>query len=231
MRSLRRGARLPQGFSIERARYAQRIIASRVVERDEISWPVRRAAGVDTAFRGDYSVGAAALVGYPGLKLEENSWVCMRTRMPYIPTLLAFREMAPAYLALKRIRSEYQVVFVDGNGRLHPYLAGFACQLGVTIDKPTIGVAKKLLVGEIGEWRDGWAPVVYKGMVIGAAVITRPGRKPIFVSVGHKVSLPTAIKLVKAFTGKYRLPEPIRQAHMAANRAKKALESGAARCI
>ncbi len=224
-------ARLPSGFSLERARYAQRVIAQRVVEEDDIEWPVERAVGVDVAFSGEYSIGAAALVSYPGLGLEESSWTCMRTRMPYIPTLLAFREMAPAYLALRKIASKYQVVFVDGNGRLHPYLAGFACQLGVTIDKPTIGVAKKLLVGEIGEWRGGWAPILYKGRVIGAAVETKPGHKPIFVSVGHKVSLQTAVRLVKAFTGRYRLPEPIRQAHLAAGKAKKALEAGAARCI
>ena len=225
-------AGVPPHFSLEKARFAQKIIAERVVEEDRVEWPVQRAAGVDVAFSGECSIGAAAVVDYPGLELREKSSYALRTKFPYIPTLLAFREMAPAYLALRRLKSSYQLLFVDGNGRLHPYLAGFACQLGVTLGMPTVGVAKKLLVGEVGEWQDDWAPVIYKNRVIGAAVATRKGAKPIYVSVGHMVSLRTAIRLVKAFTRRgLKLPEPIRQAHIAANEAKRLLKSGKLRCV
>ncbi len=223
--------KLPPNFSIKRARLAQRLIASRVVEEDLIEHPLRLVAGVDVAFTDNCSIGAAVLIEYPSLMLVKAKTVATRTRMPYIPTLLAFREMAPTYLALRKLGGEYGLLLVDGNGRLHPYLAGFACQLGLAVRKPTIGVAKKLLVGEVGEWNGDWAPIYYQGKVVGAAVKTRKNAKPIYVSVGHMISLKTSIRLVKKLSKGYKLPEPIRQAHIAANRAKSLLGRGELECI
>ncbi len=209
-------------FSIKRARIAQKRIADLVIERDEIDFPIRHAVGVDVAFKGKKSIGAAVVISYPELKVVEREIVVVDTVFPYIPTLLAFREILPAYMALKRIRTSYQLVFVDGNGRLHPYKAGFACHLGVLINRPTIGIAKKLLTGRISRWQNSIAYIYLDGEIIGAAVKTRKGSRPIYVSIGNKVSLNTAIKLTIAFTKRgLKLPEPIRQAHIAANEYKR----------
>lgn len=220
----RRDIVVPPSFSLERARLAQKRIAEMVIEKDNIEFPIRYALGVDVAFYKDLSIGAAAVVRYPDLALVEKEVAVVKTSFPYIPTLLAFRETLPAYMALKKVKSPYQVVFVDGNGRLHPYKAGFACQLGVIIKKPTIGIAKKLLVGRVSEWRDNFAYVYLDNEIIGVALQTRKGAKPIFVSVGNMITLQTAARLTLSFTKRgLKLPEPIRQAHMAANEYRRKL--------
>ncbi|MCD6324342.1 MAG: endonuclease V [Desulfurococcales archaeon] len=225
-RKERRNILVPPNFSLKKARLAQKRIAEMVIEKDEIEFPIRYAVGVDVAFLEDLSIGAAAVVRYPDLSVVEKETVAVKTVFPYIPTLLAFREVLPAYMALRKIKTDYQLVFVDGNGRLHPYRAGFACHLGVIIKKPTIGIAKKLLVGRISEWKDIFAYIYLDDEIIGAALQTRKGCKPIFVSVGNMITLQTAIKLTLAFTKKgLKLPEPIRQAHLAANEYKRKLAS------
>ncbi|ABL78084.1 endonuclease V [Thermofilum pendens] len=207
--------RLPENFSLERARRAQLAIARMVLEEDSLPESVRRAAGVDVAFKGDYAFAAAVVVEYPSFSVVDYSVTRTEVRFPYVPTLLAFREVWPAYTALKRLKSEPDVLLVDGNGRLHPFKAGFACHLGVLVDKPTIGVAKKLLVGEVGSWKSGVAPVLYRGEVLGMAVKTSERSKPVFVSIGHKISLNTAVWIVRMFTKRgLRLPEPLRLAHL-----------------
>ncbi|MEM1550933.1 MAG: endonuclease V, partial [Candidatus Bathyarchaeia archaeon] len=110
---------------------------------------------------------------------------------------------------------------VDGQGVAHPYRLGFASHLGVTLNVPTIGVAKSLLCGEILEGSDLWKPIVYEGEVVGGAVYTRRGAKPVYVSIGHKVSLETAIKIVLACTREHRIPEPLHVAHISAEKAKR----------
>lgn len=202
---------LPGSFSIEKARRAQLLIAQRVVESDCIDYPLRYAAGIDVAFKGSVAIGAAVIIEYPQLRLVEKEAVFTEVKFPYIPTLLAFRETGPALMALKKLSRDYQVLFVDGNGRLHPHKAGFACQLGLAVDKPTIGVAKSLLIGEV-RWRNDLGEVSVNGEVLGFAV--KLGSRPVYISVGHKVSLATALKLTLAFTRPgSRLPEPLLQAH------------------
>lgn len=209
---------IPSNFSVEKARLAQTLIAKRVLEIDSIDYPLRYAAGVDVSFRGSTAIGAAVLVEYPSLKLVERSVAVTEARFPYVPTLLAFREMGPALMALKKLSRDYQVLFVDGNGRLHPYRAGFACQLGLAVNKPTIGVAKSLLLGTL-RWMNDVAEVVVNGEVCGYAV--KLGSRPVYVSVGHKVSLATALKLVREFTRPgSRMPEPLLQAHRVCSEAR-----------
>lgn len=209
-----RHSEIPRGFSVERARYAQRRIAELVIEEDFVGTHVHRAAGVDVSFRENYAIGVAVVVDRDTFSVIDVSIAKTEVRFPYIPTLLGFRETYPAYKALKGLREEYDVLFVDGNGRLHPYRAGFACQLGLVIDKPTIGVAKSLLIGEIDNWNNDVAPVIYQGETIGVALKTSPRAKPIYVSVGHKISLWKAIQITRDFTRTgLREPEPLRQAH------------------
>lgn len=210
--------RIPVKFSLSRARYAQKIIAEKVLEKDFLPDRIERAVGVDLAYVDDRVIGSAVIVEYRSFKVIESKYVVTKVSFPYIPTLLAFREIFPAWSAINKLEKSYDIVFVDGNGRLHPYKAGFACHLGVIIDKPTIGIAKKLLCGKIGEWRHNYAPIYYNEEIIGYALKTLGRAKPIYVSIGHKLSIKTAIKLTLLFTRRgLKLPEPIRQAHILAN--------------
>jgi len=208
-------------FSIEKARIAQKKIAEKVKEVDEIDFPLKYAAGVDVAYVDDKAVASAVVVDYPGLRVVESKTVVVDVQFPYVPTLLAFREVWPAYKAVKSLSTPYQVLFVDGNGRLHPFKAGFACHLGVILDKPTIGVAKKLLVGEIFQKRENLGVVIYRGEVLAYAIKLGERSRTIYVSVGHKVTLETALKLTLSFTKKNSsIPEPLIQAHRIATRSR-----------
>ncbi len=215
--------KVPKKFSIARARLAQRLISERVLEEDILPPHICYAAGVDLAFLDNIAIAAAVVIEYPSLKLVRKEAIIVDIKFPYIPTLLAFREVYPSYIALKHV-GDYDILFVDGNGKLHPFKAGFACHLGVIVDKPTIGIAKKLLCGKVGEWYGDKAPIFLNSEVVGYALKTGRSKKPIYVSVGHKITLETAIRLTKAFTKpSYKLPEPIRQAHILANNQKAAL--------
>jgi len=215
-------SRIPQGFSIEKARYAQRRIAELILEEDLIQNEVQHAAGVDVSFKGNYAFGVAVVVEKSTFSVIDVSIVKTEVKFPYVPTLLAFREAFPAYKALKGLKEEYDVLFVDGNGRLHPLKAGFACHLGLIIDKPTIGVAKSLLIGRVGAWSNDTAPVVYQGETLGVALKASFSSKPIYISVGHKITLRKAVKITREFTRSgFREPEPLRQAHRYSVKARK----------
>jgi len=121
------------------------------------------------------------------------------------------------------------VVMVDGQGRLHPREFGLAAHLGVLLDVPTIGCAKSLLCGEfhgLAAARGSVAPVRYRGRVLGAAVRTRAGCRPVFVSSGHRIGLRRAIALTLAATGQYRLPEPTRQADRLSRQFRRVAQAG-----
>jgi deoxyribonuclease V len=136
---------------------------------------------------------------------------------------LSFREIPPTLATIGKLKTQPDVFLVDGQGIAHPYRLGFASHLGLVLEKPTIGVAKSLLCGQIEAFnQEGWAPIIDKGEVVGAAV-AREREKPIYVSVGHKVSLKRAIEIVKHCTQNYRIPEPIRAAHAMADEEKRRL--------
>lgn len=216
-------------FSVEKARRIQRELSKKIVFDDYISPEnIRFVAGVDVAYVRDMAIGAAAVLKYDSLKTVEYAVARCRTTFTYVPTLLSFREIPPAFSCLKLLKIEPDVVLVDGHGYAHPFRCGFASHLGVVMNKPTVGVAKKLLCGSVGEFNDeGNALIVHEGEVVGMAVITKPGTKPVYVSVGHMVSLDTAVKIVKYCTRNTRVPQPIREAHLKANREKQKLkESG-----
>ena len=203
--------------SLKEAKRLQLLLSERVVRRDLLPDPITHVAGVDVAYRGNYSFAAVAVHDYDSMKLEETRKSRHRTRFPYRSTFLSFRELPPAVSAIRKLRIHPDVTLVDGHGVAHPRRLGFASHLGLVLDAPTIGVAKSLLCGEVedngNEW---WKPVVHRGETVGAAVSTRPNVKPVFVSIGHKVSLETATKIVLRCTERYRIPEPLRAAHMTA---------------
>jgi deoxyribonuclease V len=146
--------------------------------------------------------------------VETQAALC-ETRFPYIPTLLSFREIPPAFLSIKKLQVEPDVFLVDGHGFAHPYRCGFASHLGLVVGKPTIGVAKARLFGKVEstESEDNVAFLRHKGEVVGSIVTTKRGCNPVYVSVGHMVSLETAIKIVKHCTCHSRIPEPVLKAH------------------
>ncbi|HLH25685.1 MAG TPA: deoxyribonuclease V [Chloroflexota bacterium] len=200
------------------ARAVQRRLAAQVVAEDRLG-AIARVAGGDVGFprRGDQEVAraAAVLLGYPDLAPLGESLIEEPVRYPYIPGLLSFRETPAVVAALQGLPAPPDLLMVDGHGRAHPRRFGIACHLGLVLDLPTLGCAKSPLVGHYDEPADevgAWTPLVDRGEVIGAVLRTRPGVKPVFVSVGHRVSLETAIQLVLACGRGVRLPEPTRRA-------------------
>jgi len=199
-------------------------LSKHVIHEDTLPGTINYVAGVDVAYTKEVSIGAVAVLDFASLSLVECQVVHLKTRFPYIPTLLSFREIPPAYSAIKKLQTQPDVFLIDGQGLAHPYRLGFATHLALAMDAPTIGVAKSLLCGKVepvGE--HGWAALTDRGEVIGAEVVTKPGTKPIYVSVGHRVSLERAIDVVKSCARTYRIPEPIRRAHILANEEKRKL--------
>ena len=182
---------------------------------------VERVAGVDAAYSGEVCFAAAVVVELPTLRTLEEKTAAQAVHVPYIPGFFAFREMGAAIKALRRLRSSYDLLMVEGHGIAHPSGCGFASHLGVLLRKPTVGVAKRLLCGKVTGLPTPEKPaeVVLHGKVVGYAVLNN--RRVIYVSPGNMVSLTTALAVVRKATLRHALPEPLRRAHMLAERAKR----------
>ena len=180
----------------------------------------RRVAGADVAYsRRTHRVYAAVVVvELPSLETVETVGVVRAAAFPYIPGLLSFREVPPLLEAFEQLAQAPDVVVFDGQGLAHPRRFGLACHAGLLLDLPSIGCAKTRLVGEHDPVPDRrWAstPLRAAGETVGAVVRTREGVKPVFVSPGHRADTRSAVDLVAALVGRYRLPEPQRRAHQA----------------
>ncbi len=216
--------KLSPRFSAKKAHATQLRLSRQVIHEDTLPETINTVAGVDVAYAKGTSIGAVAVLDFASLSPVESQVVHTKTRFPYIPTLLSFREIPPAYSAIKKLQISPDVFLVDGQGFAHPYRLGFAAHLALAIDAPAIGVAKNLLCGKIEPVGErGWAPITDGGEVIGAKVVTKPETKPIYVSVGHRISLERAIDVVRSCARPYRIPEPIRRAHMLADEEKRNL--------
>jgi len=210
----------PWRLSHAEAERVQRELAPRVVQRNEVG-SVRTVAGVDVSIDENRGVARAAVVllQYPELIVERAELAERPLTFPYIPGLLAFRELPAVLAAFEALCQQPDLIMVDGQGVAHPRRLGIASHLGLLLDVPSIGCAKSRLVGqerEVSAEAGAWSPLVDRGETVGAIVRTRPGTKPVYVSVGHKVDLPTAIRWVLACVRDHRLPEPLRQAHLVA---------------
>ena len=206
--------KLTKNFSVEKAHKTQRSLSKKIILEDRLPKHVKMVAGVDVSYVDDVGIGAVAVLDYESLKLLESEVAICPVKMPYIPTLLSFREILPAMAAIKKLKIPPDVFFVDAHGYAHPYRCGFASHLGLALGKPTIGVAKSRLIGKPVEMQ-GQTFLVDNEEVIGAVVETKRTAKPIFVSIGHMVSLETAVKIV-LHCSKTRIPEPTLQAHILA---------------
>lgn len=205
---------------LEEAERYQRELAQRVVCRPLRQSP-RTVVGLDAAYDGDVVCAAAALFSVAPLRLLEERTVLQQCPFPYMPGYL-FRREAPALMAaLAALSASADLLLVEGQGVAHPRRCGLACYLGIEAGIPTIGCAKTRLIGayeEPGREKGSWSPLCSDGEVIGAVVKTRTDVKPLYVSVGHLVTLEDAVDLVLRLCGEFRIPEPLRAADMAARR-------------
>ncbi|UCH31966.1 MAG: endonuclease V [Candidatus Bathyarchaeota archaeon] len=222
--SLRKSEKLkaPAWFSIENAHAAQIKASKRIIRHDSLPEKIQYIAGIDVSYVARFSIGVATVFDYDSLSLLESKFSHVKTRFPYIPTLLSFREIPPAVKAIKTLRLKPDVFLVDGQGIMHPYRLGLASHLGLIINKPTIGIAKSPLVGTINKFNEeNWALIRDKKEIIGAALLTKENTKPIYVSIGHMISLKKAMEIVRHCISNRRIPEPIALAHRLATQERR----------
>lgn len=204
---------------LAQARAEQTRLARRVSLADRRG-PLTTVAGVDVHYRGGRARAAAVLLSFPELAPLATATAVRDSPFPYISGFLNFREAPAALAALEALPRRPHLLLADGQGIAHPRGLGLACHLGVLSGLMTIGVAKSRLVGRFrqpGPQRGQWSPLFLGDRLVGAVLRTRSGVKPLFVSSGHRISLPTAIELTLACTVGYRQPEPLRAAHRLAS--------------
>ncbi len=203
------------------ARALQVRLRGRVIAEDRLD-RLERLAGIDVGFEDGGRTARAAVVvlGYPNLEPLEQAISRQPTRFPYVPGLLSFRELPVVLEALAQLAQAPDLILCDGQGQAHPRRFGLACHLGVWTDLPCIGVAKSRLTGThspLPDQKGAWVPLVDGDETIGAVLRSRRGVRPLYVSVGHRVSLASAIGYVLAACPRYRLPETTRHAHRLAS--------------
>jgi deoxyribonuclease V len=187
------------------------------VETQDRYGPLRYVAGADLAFDPETNLAFAGVIVYrlPELEEVERRMARRKLRFPYVPGLLSFRESPVLLAAFARLRIQPDVILIDGHGMAHPRRFGIACHLGLLLDTPTIGCAKSILVGEAeepGAPAGSTSPLVDKGETVGVALRTRDKVRPIYVTIGHRVSLESAVRIVAKCTDGFRIPKPTREA-------------------
>lgn len=194
----------------------QRWLAERVEPRGRFRRKLRLVAAADCSPSPDGHLHACVvLCEAPGWNVVEEAYASALPLMPYIPGLLSFREAPIVLEALRKLRTAPDVLLVDGHGIAHPRGVGIATHVGLHLDVPTIGVAKSKLCGEHeepGAAFGEWSTLRHKGRRVGLALRTRARTKPVYVSVGNRIGLMPAARIVLACVKRYRIPEPIRQA-------------------
>jgi deoxyribonuclease V len=207
-------------ISPQEAVHLQRQMAGRVIKRGEVS-TAAYIAGIDIAIWEKSNSARAAIVvlKYPQLQIAEIQIAYGEITFPYIPGLLSFREIPLILEAWQKLALSPDIIMVDGQGYAHPRRIGLASHLGLVLDIPTIGCAKSRLCGDYqmpSEEAGCYSNITDNGEIIGAVLRTKTGVKPVFISVGHKISLENAIYWVRECCRGYRLPQPTRLAHLAA---------------
>ncbi len=181
---------------------------------------IKLVAGVDVSVKQGISRAAVVVMRYPDLETIEVVRAQGETSYPYIPGLLAFREGLLLVSALRRMQREPDVFIFDGMGQIHPRRMGIAAHLGLWLGRPTVGCGKTHFIGEYQEparEKGSRRPLMHKGEQLGVVLRTRANVKPVYVSVGHLADLESAVDLVLTCTTRFRLPQPIREAHNAAS--------------
>ena len=208
-------------LSAKEARVLQTELAAKLILDDDII-PAKLIAGVDVSYEKASNLSYAGVVvfSYPDLEVVERKSAVLETTFPYVPGLLTFREGPATLAAFEKIECEPDLLVFDGHGQAHPKGFGIAAHMGLLLDKPAIGCAKKKLCGtydDPGPKPGSTSPIIYKDKTIGAVVRTKQKVKPVFVSAGHRISLAMAVEYILATCHGYRLPEVTRQAHLFVN--------------
>lgn len=210
--------------TVAEARVIQEQLSSQVINSDDLV-NVKYVAGVDIGFENNYAISkaAVAVLTYPELELVEHKIARIPTAFPYVPGYLSFREIPAILAVLPQLEIAPDLILCDGQGLAHPRRLGLASHLGLLLDIPTIGVAKSLFIGKhepVPLTKGSWKSLIDKEEIIGVALRSRTNVKPIYVSIGHRISLPTAIDYVMGCLTKYRLPETTRWADKLASHKK-----------
>ena len=216
----------PWNVSPREAVAIQRELAGKV-RQTPLPRPVETIAGIDVSIRGDPGAGpgqalaqaAIVVLRFPSLEVVDRAVWRSEVPFPYVPGLLSFREMPVILPALERLSVRPDVLVTDSQGFAHPRRFGLACHLGVLLDRPAFGIAKSLFVGTfeaLAPEKGSRAALVDKktGEVLGTVLRTRTNVKPVYVSVGHRITLEEAVALALACAPRYKIPEPTRQAHL-----------------
>jgi len=204
-------------FSLKELEREQAKLSHQVITQD-IKKNHNLVAGVDVAYKKESAYGVCVVISQDFQNIEVSK-SHTRVNFPYVPGFFSYRELEPALKAVKSI-SEFDILMVNGHGIAHPRKFGLASHLGLIINKPTIGVAKNLLVGEIKKFDEKEA-IIYRGEIVGVKILASTG-SPVYISVGHMISLETSVRIVKRYLKENRLPEPLTRAHnMAQNLVKK----------
>lgn len=206
-------------MDIERLKEEQIAAAQKVITTDSMGEP-KTFGGCDCAFFDDLVI-AAVVICDEELNVIEKQTAAVKTNFPYIPGLLYYREGKAIKEAFAKLSVKPDVLLVDGNGLLHPLRCGLASQLGVELDQATIGVAKTRLLGE----EDEAGNITVGKEILGVEMKTKEFSRHLYISVGHKVSLQTAVQIVQKTTKKpHKLPEPLHVAHRIADKAREEME-------
>lgn len=194
----------------------QERLRDQVVDEDQFD-EISTVAGADLAFNPETKMAVAGVIVYrfPQLEEIERQFAWRRLEFPYIPGLLSFREIPVLQAAFALLKTEPDLMMIDGHGCAHPRRFGIACHVGVMFDKPVIGCAKSLLVGEhgkVGQRAGSTADLNFKGERVGVVLRTRDSVQPIYVTVGHRISLDSAVRIVNQCLSGTRIPKPTREA-------------------
>ena len=189
-----------------------------LVREDPIDWDtVETVAGLDVSVRDDRVRAAVVVYDVRQRAVVDQAIWEGPTAFPYVPGLLSFREVPAILPALEQLRHLPDVYMLDAQGRAHPRRFGLACHLGVLLDAPALGVAKSILVGRVDGTLDAArgsaAPLVHRGETVATALRTRDGVHPVYVSVGHRITLPQAGRLALRLAERWKLPQPTHLAH------------------
>jgi len=205
--------------SLDEARAIQDAVARAAEATPPVSLDgMRCIAGADASYSPDGRTvhAAVAVLGLPDLNVVERCWVSGEVPFPYVPGYFAFREGPAIISAIGALSRQPDLLLVDGHGRAHPRRAGIATHVGFLLSIPTVGVAKQILLGdvvELGPARGSVSPIWDRGEIVGMAVRTKGGSRPVNVSAGHAIDLENAVAAVLATTSTSRIPAPVREAH------------------
>jgi deoxyribonuclease V len=193
-------------MSLPKLKQLQEKLALKIITKNVLPSKIIKVCGVDISYKNNIAYGAAVILDRNKQEVIEVAKSTLKVTSPYLPGFFVLREARPILKTLDKLTNDFDLLLVDGNGQLHPRRFGLACYIGLALDKPVIGVAKKLLCGKVKKNKT----VEYEGKIIGYE-IKHKGKK-IYVSIGHRVSLKKSVSIVKELFGINWQPEPLRLA-------------------